>query len=475
MGIGYRCKNPMKVLTDDEVVRIHEKTLEVLKECGVKFEDAEALKILEGAGCEVDGKSGLVKFPVPILEEAMGKKPDTFYLRGRNPRYDLKFSGDEVYFTNHAAPKIVDWDTGEPKTATLEDVNKMVTLIDALEDYHACFGTAMSLSDKPAEVFREWVQASIFRHTEKSTIGTALKGCAKWMVEMAAVVGETIMGCSCSSSPLVCGEGMCRAIIEYAGGGHPVSVQGGAAMGATAPVTIAGTLVMQNAEVLAGMVLTQLVNPGIGMFYGSETLPMDMRTGRLATGAVEVGILSAATAQVARYYGTPYMALYPMTDANVPDQQCGYEKATQLVLAVMAGVNYNISGGGVEDEFLLSYEQLVIDNEMYGMMGRLLEGIRVDEETLCLDLIKEVGPIPGTYLNKKHTGYFWEKENYIPRLSSRKSHGKWRKEGGKDIVELAREKVEDILKTHKPAPLSKEADRELGRILKAVEKEKLGT
>lgn len=176
MGIGYRCESPMKVLTDQEVVRIHEKTLEVLVECGVKFEDAEALKILGDAGCEANGKSGLVRFPVPILEEAMAKKPDGFYLRGRNPKYDLEFSGGEVYFTNHAAPKIVDRDTGEPRKATLEDVDKMVTLIDALEDYHACFGTAMSLSDKPPEIFREWVQASIFRHTEKSTIGTALKG-----------------------------------------------------------------------------------------------------------------------------------------------------------------------------------------------------------------------------------------------------------------------------------------------------------
>lgn len=105
MGIGYRCESPMKVLTDQEVVRIHEKTLEVLMECGVKFEDPEALKILGDAGCEVNGKSGLAKFPVPILEEAMAKKPNAFYLRGRNPKYDLKFSGGEVYFTNHAAPQ----------------------------------------------------------------------------------------------------------------------------------------------------------------------------------------------------------------------------------------------------------------------------------------------------------------------------------------------------------------------------------
>lgn len=118
----------------------------------------------------------LVKFPLKIIEEAFKKKPDVFYLKGRNPKYDLKFSGEEVYFTNHAAPKIIDFDSGKPKVATLDDVGKLVTIIDALEDYHACFTTAMNLADKPFEIFRERISAHTFRHTEKSTIGTSLKG-----------------------------------------------------------------------------------------------------------------------------------------------------------------------------------------------------------------------------------------------------------------------------------------------------------
>jgi len=474
VGIGYKCRNPLKILSDDEVERIHERTLEVLKDCGVRFEDEEALKILGEGGCQIDREKMLARFSAKIVEESLKKKPDVFYVKGRNPKYDLKFSGDEVYFTNRSAPKIVDWDTGKPKVATVEDVDKLVTIIDALEDYHACFGIAMGLADKPVEVFREWVTAEVFRYTEKSTIGTALKGCPKWMIRMAEVVGETLMGTSASSSPLVCGEEMCRAIIEYARAGHPIQVQSGATPGATAPATLAGALVMQNAEILSGMVLAQLASPNIGMLYGSEVMPMDMRTGRLAAGAVEVGILTAAGAQVAHFYGFPYMALFPMTDANSPDQQCGYEKGIQLVLSVLAGVNYCVNGGGLEDECLLSFEQLVIDNEMCGMMGRLLQGVNVDEDSLAVDLIKEVGPMPGTFLNKRHTIDFWKRENYIPRLSARMSHTRWESEGSKNIVELAREKVTEILKTHRPVPLAEEVDRELNKVLEAVAKEKLG-
>jgi len=139
----------------------------------------------------------LARFPAKIVEESLKKKPDVFYVKGRNPKYDLKFSGDEVYFTNRSAPKIVDWDTGKPKVATVEDVDKLVTIIDALEDYHACFGIAMGLADKPAEVFREWVTAEVFRYTEKSTIGTALKGCPKWMIRMGRGCGGDVDGYQC--------------------------------------------------------------------------------------------------------------------------------------------------------------------------------------------------------------------------------------------------------------------------------------
>lgn len=206
MSIGYKCAKPVQILSESNVAKIHEGTLDILKEYGVKFDDPEALQILDQAGCHVDKRKSIVKFPPKIIEEALKTKPDVFYLKGRNPKYDLKFSGSEVYFTNHGAPQIIDFDSGRPKVASLDDVRKIVTIIDALEDYHACFTTAMNLSDKPVGMLREWIAAQAYRYTEKSTIGTSLKGCPKWMIRMAEAVGVTLMGATCTSSPLVCGE-----------------------------------------------------------------------------------------------------------------------------------------------------------------------------------------------------------------------------------------------------------------------------
>jgi len=474
MDIGYRCKKPINVLSAREAIRIHEGSLEVLRDCGIKFEHPEALRILEEAGCSVDKEKKLVKFPFRVVEDCLKKVPDNFCLKARNPKYDLKFSGDEVYFVNHAAPQMVDLNTGERRLQRLKDVTQLVTVIDALEDYHGCFLPAISLADKPPEVAMQWINAEIFRRTEKSTIGASFGDSPKWVVRMAEVVGEKVEGCSGAVPPMDYSWDMANGVIEYARGGHPVALTGGIVLGATGPVTMAGALVQQNAEILGGIVLTQLISPGLGNFYGIQSIPLDMRTGLLATGAVEAGLLIAATAQMARYYKIPCKSQFPMTDANTPDQQCGYEKAIQLMMCVLGGVNYVISGGGVDDEHIIDFDQLVIDNEMYGMVGRLLDGIKVDVDTLAINLIKEVGPIPGTYLNKKHTQSWWKKENYIPRLSDRVDYNTWKKKGSKDIVQLAHEKVKEILKNHEPVLLPKEVDQELDSILKAAEKEKLG-
>lgn len=475
MTIGYKARNPINILNSDDISRIHEGSLNVLRDCGVKFEHPEALTLLAEAGCEVDREKMVVRFPVGIVEESLKKIPDCFTLKARNSEYDLKFSGSEVYFANTAAPSMVDLRTGQRRLQALADVTQLVTVIDALKDYHACFLPAITLADKPPDVSMQWINAEMFRRTEKTTIGASFGDSPQWVVRMAEAVGETVMGCSGPVPPLTYPKDMANGLIIYAKNGHPVSLNGGIAMGATGPVTFAGTLVQQNAEVLAGVVLTHLINPGIGTFYSIQSQPMDMRTGYLVTGGIEVALLVAATVQIAHSYKMPCKAQFPRTDANTPDQQCGYEKAFQLMASALAGLNYAVSGGGIDDEHLIDFIQLVIDDEMWGMIGRFLDGIKVNDETLAIDLIKEVGPIPGNYLNKKHTRAWWKQENFIPRLSDRTSFETWAKQGSKDIVGLARERVNEILRSHQPVPLPEDVDRELDAILMAAEKEKLGS
>jgi len=475
MTLGYRCADPIKLLSDNEVTQIHEGSLEVLRDCGVKFDSERALKILDDGGCQVDYQSGLVKFPIKIVEACLKNVPDTFYTTARNPKYNMKYSGEEIYFVNHSASKMVDLETGKRRSISLNDLIQLTTVIDALEDYHGVFWPCAGLSDKPPKVSGEWVTATLLRYTEKSIIASTFGGCAKWAILMADVVGVKIQGAAGPAPPLTYSKFQTEGLIDYAKAGHPVAICSGIVSGATGPVTLAGTLVQQNAEILAATVLTQLINPGLGIFYGTETMTMDMRTGRLASGSVETALLTAAAAQLSHFYKMSTKSHFPMTEAKTPDQQCGYERALQLLLLALAGTNYIIHGGGVDDEELLHFDQLVIDNDIYGMVGRILGGIAVNKDTLAVDLIKQVGPIPGSYMDKRHTKDWWKKENYIPRVSDRNDYNVWVNKGSKDILTVAREKVMDILKNHEPVPLPEEQDREIAKILKAVEKEKLGS
>jgi trimethylamine--corrinoid protein Co-methyltransferase len=192
----------------------------------------------------------------------------------------------------------------------------------------------------------------------------------------------------------------------------------------------------------------------------------------MSSGAVEVGIMAVGIAQVWRSYNIPTGVFFPMTDSKLPDEQAAYEKYLQLLLCSLAGINYIMPCGGLENEGAQSIAQLVIDNEVCGMVGRILDGINVTEETLAIDLIKEVGPIPGNYLKKQHTRDWWKKERYLSKLSTREPYEKWLSSGAKDVVKRALEIGKEIIKTHKPPGLSKELNEKLDEILKIAEKEK---
>jgi trimethylamine--corrinoid protein Co-methyltransferase len=236
---------------------------------------------------------------------------------------------------------------------------------------------------------------------------------------------------------------------------------------------MAGTLVLQNAEILGGTVLAQLTNPGCGVLYMGYSTPMDMRYGSMASGAVEVGLMAVGTAQLARFYGMPSGVFFPMTDAKTPDPQAVFEKHLQTYLCATAGVNYIMPLGGLDNEGAHSPVQMIIDHEVCRMVGKVLEGIIVDDEHLAIDLIKQVGPPPGNYLKTKHTRTHWQDEYLLSEVIVRENYKAWVSEGSKGIVERASQVALHLMETHQPEPLPPEADRELARILRAAEKEKL--
>jgi trimethylamine--corrinoid protein Co-methyltransferase len=237
---------------------------------------------------------------------------------------------------------------------------------------------------------------------------------------------------------------------------------------------MAGTLVLQTAEILGGLVLGQLVNKGNGGIYVAYATPMDMRLGTMASGSIDVGIMAVASAQIARFLEMPSAAFFPMTDAKTPDPQASYEHHLQALLCAQAGIHHIMALGGLDNEGAFSPEQMVIDNEVCKMIGKVLEGIRVDEERLAVDLINEVGPIPGNYLRQEHTRSYWQEDYLIPEVSVREGYDAWIEGGRKGVLDRASEIAQNLMATHKNKPLPEDVDRELGRILKAAEAEKLG-
>ena len=215
--------------------------------------------------------------------------------------------------------------------------------------------------------------------------------------------------------------------------------------GATSPVTLAGNLVIQNVDSLIGVCLTQLVNLGTPVIYGSVASATDFRDLKYITGAIEMGLLNAAGAQMAQFYRLPLYATAGMSDAKVIDAQCGYESALSNLLCALAGANFIHDAAGLLDFALsVSYEKYVVDNEITGMVMRAVEGIRVDENSLAFDLIKEVGP-GGHFVAARHTRKYMRTEHYQPTLSERDNLEEWQAKGKKDTYARAAERVNEIL------------------------------
>jgi len=461
-------------LSQPQLEEIHGFTLEILQKTGVKFEHEEALRILGDAGCDVDAEKQLVRFPPALVEECIRRVPSSFSLRGVERPHDLQLGGARVTFSSGTAVDILDTRTGERRAPTLRDALDFIRVIDGLDRIHHIFVPFGVLADKPKEVAFEWQTALTFRHAKKSVgHGVAFPGCAKWQIEMADVVGAQMIAGAGAVPPLSYSFAMADAILRFSRTKHCVSVSQAIACGATGPVTLAGTLIQGNAEIMAGITLSQIVSPGNPNMYCSYTAPLDMRTGGMAVGAVESAILGAAVGQITRFYRIPGRTLFPQVNAMLPDQQSGIERAIQLIMTALGGISIICFAGQIDDEKTMCFEQLLIDHELAGMVARVMEGIDFSGAARAVDLIHEVGPVPGNFLVKSHTRDNWKKEHVLPALFNRATFEQWYAEGAKDIVAVARERAEQLLAEPVPeSRLPKDMDDELTRILAAVEREK---
>jgi len=474
---GINVRRPIKVLTRDEVREIHLTSLRVLQQAGAIFEDAGILKRLEEAGSDVDYGKQTAKIPEYLVKEVLRKAPSSFTLSGRNRKYDVHLGDGRAYArTCGGQPFLVDRN-GLYRDATKKDTANLTRLADGLNNIDIQEGV-VDPQDVPHEVRDVHACSITFRNTEKPVFYQAgSPEAARAYIKMASVIAgdenqlkkrPTIAGRLTSHIPLGYTRELLLYALEFIKREIPIDVVTSHFVGATTPVTLAGTLVEINATLLAGVVMTQLLSPGTPVMCGAAGWSMDMKTTAIRSSPPEGALMVAALAQLAKFYSLPSGTYTAFTDSKLLDQQTGYEKAAISLLPLLAGINVHWGAGVVGSAIAASYEQLVIDNEILGMLKRMVEGISVNDDTLAVDLICRVGP-RGNYLGEEHTVKYLLKEHWMPRISEKRTLEGWRKAGAKDIAQKAWEVAEEILKSHYPEPLDEDVQKELDAIVKNAE------
>ena len=469
---SFRCKKPLKFLERAEIDAIHNQTLRILRDIGVFIEDDEILALLADFGCIVDMKKKLTKFSSDLLEAALKSCSDNFTLKSGDGRNDLSFDRDTVRFGPCSGMQVMDIKTGQLRPGTVADAEKTLRLTDALDIMAGANAGLGFISDCPPQINLVCYYALCLRNSSKVFCLGAMDESVKWGIEMAQLAGRDVLIPASSSFPLSWHREQVDAVKSACRAGLPVVLQSMASPGTTAPVTLAGAAVLMNAEILSMIVVSQLLRPGTGIMYSCFNIPMDMRFGTMASGSMELGMLTVVSAQLSKFYGVNSMIFGPNTDSKMYDPQSGYEKALQWQLEAMAGINLIWGAGMIENHTIWSDAQLMVDVEICEMVGRYLEGIRVDEETMSMELFRQVGHFPGNFLTHPHTLKHCREELFIPSLANRESREAWMDKGAPSLMEKAEKRVENVLRQHEPANLLPEVERELEKIIGAAAAEK---
>jgi len=476
-----RIKEPiggqLELLSRSELDKIHGATMEVLWRLGIKVWEPQAFKLLEDAGAQVDEKSKMVRMPESLLKETIGKAPSEFFLHGRDPKYKLHMGAKKVHFSIAGQTvNMLDSD-GKVRQQVLRDTENVARIADWCGNiHHVSVGTTpRDVPDDMHPLLHIWAN---WKNSAKSSDGDNYgRRLTLETIEMASMLRggkeelmrtPTLLGFMNPVSPMQLSKELMEGAIIYAQYNQPMIYAPEALAGATAPATLAGLTVQQNAEVLSGIIVSQLAKPGAPILYGTVSAVMDMRTGATSLGGPEVGLLNVAAAQLARYYNLPCRGTGGNTDSKTLDAQAFIETSTSLMMASLAGMNFIYdAAGSLDGSITMSLEKIIIDNELLGMVTRTLDGIRITDETLAVDEICKVGPA-ASYLSTHYTMRMFRREHFIPNLMDRRSREAWSKDGSKTILDSAKEEVRGILKDHCPEPVDKGVAGDIEKFLKKV-------
>lgn len=457
---------PLEILTQEQVEAVHRSTLDVLETTGIRFESEKALRIFDKNGCNVDFENNRVRFPSYIVEEALRKCPSSFTMKSRNQSNNIRIGGNTLYFSDMPGLRILDLTTFETRPATREENKDALIVLDALENIHIlCSYTPYFEVEgiSPQMAISESFAAKI-RNTSKVSWEGYQNDCEVFVIEMTRATNQDVMGLGLPSAPLTYYSDACESIIRYSNAKLPINFASGCIMGGTSPATEAGTLVTFDAEVIGGIVLSQFINPGNRTVVEDTILPMNMQSGHPLFGSINTCLHIAAFAQIWRKYDVPTFADSGWTNSKKIDFQDGYERSMTALICALSGCHVSNLYGGVYGELAYHPVQSILDDDVAGMIGKFIEGFEVNDETLAASVIEDIGPIPGYYLNTAHTRKFY-KNIFKPKAADMSTYTDWFDKGKKDAIELAGERMKEILDTHQVYPLPEDQDREIEKIL----------
>ena len=471
--------NFLQLLTREEVKRIHFASLNVLERTGVEVQSRDLLEMLKDAGANVDFKKQRVRFPHDLIERSVKKAPDVFKWHGRDSNYCVTMGEREVNFAPASSNVFVLDTNGTRRRATIKDCEQFSKVVDACELLFEG-NCVVWPSDVPQRSAHAHMILAIARNSKKCLRGRNVgREESIECIRMAEVMAggkkafekkPNIITIFNPLSPLIFPKTTLPGFIEYIKHRIPTVVAPEVQAGGTGPITLAGTITLHNAEVLAGFTMAQILNPGVPVMYGSVTTILDMRTATTAYGAIEKGIMDTCFAQMARFYKVPSRTASGTSDSCTLDAQAGFETGLNIQMAALAGVNYiRDAAGSLEGTLTGSLEKVIIDHEIIGMIARVLQGVKINQETLGIDVIDKVGP-GGEYLTEEHTLRYLRTEHFMGRLLNRAGFEGWMNRGRKEIQTRAHEAVKHILLTHTPEPLDKKMEEELIKIVKSADK-----
>ena len=462
----------LSVLTPDEIESVHQATLRILSEVGIRLSQPEALNLLTGAGATT--KDGQVFLPPELVEWAVRQCPPTVTLRGRGGQALTLGDGSLHWHNLGGARDIYDPITDKVRPATVRDVRDAARLLDALESV-----TSITPFFTPQDVPGNVMSLAMYRHTLPNTTKPAqgpgvqtaaevrlVARMAEVMVVENTTLGEMLSLGISPVSPLLYPDDVVEAMMEAARLGITMSPLPCPTAGATAPLSLAGALAQQNAEVLASVVIAQLARAGLPMVYCGRLAMMEPRTGMSVWGGVELGLVSAATVQLAHRYHMPVNVYGLSTNSHSLDIQNGYERALNAAIPALSGADELSGIGEMQAGVAGSFAQMVCDNEIAASVKRLRRGFSVNEDALAVDVIATVMAGSHNFLDQAHTvRYLRAGEIYVTRLAARGSWEEWERGGRLRMAEQAQAQVERILAQHQVPPLAPEQERELDEIM----------